>query len=82
MAGAVASGATWAGGEAIYRFSSQVRAKDEIELSYRLGPPDAVEAARPVTSKAKAKTDGEDVLTPLVEKAATAIVASATAGGK
>lgn len=82
VAGAVASGATWAGGEAIYRFSSQVRAKDEIELSYRLGPPDAVEAARPVTSKAKAKTDGEDVLTPLVEKAATAIVASATAGGK
>ena len=82
VTGAVASGATWAGGEAIYRFSSQVRAKDEIELSYRLGPPDSVEAARPVTSKSKAKTDGEDVLTPLVEKAASAIVASATSGGR
>jgi hypothetical protein len=82
VTGAVASGATWAGGEAIYRFSSQVRAKDEIELSYRLGSPDVVEAAKPVTSKAKAKTDGEDVLTPLIEKAASAIVASATAGGR
>lgn len=79
LSGSIASGATWAGGEAIYRFSSQVRAKDEIELSYRLGPPDAVEAAKPVTSKAKAKTDGEDVLTPLVEKAASAIVSTATA---
>jgi len=74
VTGALASGATSAGGEAIYRFSSQVRAKDEIELSYRFGTPDAVEAAKPVTAKAKAKTDGEDVLTPLVEKAASAIV--------
>ena len=82
VTGAVASGATWAGGEAVYRFSSQVRAKDEIELSYRLGTPDTVEAARPVTAKAKAKTDGEDVLTPLVEKAASAIVASATSRGR
>jgi len=82
VTGAIASGATWAGGEAIYRFSSQVKAKDEIELSYRLGPPDSVEAAKPVTSKAKAKSDGEDVLTPLVEKAASAIVTSATSGGR
>ena len=82
LTGTIASGATWASGEAIYRFSSQIRAKDEIELSYRLGTPDAVETARPVTSKAKAKTDGEDVLTPLVEKAASAIVAAATAGGR
>ena len=78
VTGSIASAATSAGGEAIYRFSSQVRAKDEIELSYRLGAPEAVEAAKPVTAKAKAKTDGEDVLTPLVEKAASAIVASTT----
>jgi hypothetical protein len=82
VAGAVASGATWATGEAIYRFSSQVKAKDEIELSYRLGPPDSVEAAKPVTSKGKAKSDGEDVLTPLIEKAASTIVSSATSGGR
>jgi hypothetical protein len=82
VTGSIATGATWAGGEAIYRFSSQVRAKDEIELSYRLGPPDSVELAKPVTSKSKAKTDGEDVLTPLIEKAASAIVASATSRGR
>ena len=63
-------------------FASQVRAKDEIELAYRVGPPESVETARPVTSKAKARTDGEDVLTPLVEKAASRIVTSATAGAR
>lgn len=82
VAGSIASGATWASGEAIYRFSSQVKAKDEIELSYRLGPPETVETAKPMTSKAKAKTDGEDVLTPLVEKAASAIVGAASANGR
>jgi hypothetical protein len=82
VTGAVASGATWAGGEAIYRFASEIRAKDELELSYRLGAPDAVERVRPVTSKAKAQSDGEDLLTPLVEKAANGILTAATAGGR
>jgi hypothetical protein len=79
VGGAVASSATWAGGEAIYRFASEIKAKDELELSYRLGAPDAVERAKAVTSKAKAKSDGEDLLTPLVEKASNAIV-TATSG--
>jgi hypothetical protein len=82
VTGAVASGATWAGGEAIYRVASEVRAKDELVLSYRLGAPDAVERAKAVTSTAKAKSDGEDLLTPLVEKAANGIVTAATAGGR
>ena len=82
VTGAVASGATWAGGEAIYRFASEIRAKDELVLSYRLGPPDAVERTKPVSLNAKAKSDGEDLLTPLVEKAANGIVAAATAGGR
>jgi len=82
VTGAVASGATWAGGEAIYRFASEVRAKDELELSYRLGAPDAVERVKPVIEKAKAKSDGEDLLTPLVEKAANGIATTATAGGR
>jgi len=79
-AGAAASSATWAGGEAIYRYASEVRAKDELMLSYRLGPPDAVERAKPVEFKAKAKSDGEDLLTPLVEKAANGIVATTMSG--
>jgi hypothetical protein len=76
--GAAARSATWAGGEAIYRYASEVRAKDELEPSYRLGTPDAVERAKPATLKAKAKSDGEDILTPLVEKAANAIAAATT----
>ncbi len=79
-AGAAASHATWAGGEAIYRYASEVKAKDELQLSYRLGTPDAVERAKPVEFKAKAKSDGEDLLTPLVEKAATGIVATTMSG--
>lgn len=82
VTGAVASGATWAGGETIYRFASEIRASDELELSYRLGSPDTVERAKPVTAKAKAKSDGEDLLTPLVEKAANGIVTAAMAGGR
>jgi hypothetical protein len=82
VTGAVATGATWAGGEAIYRFASEIRAKDELELSYLLGAPNTVERAKPVTSKAKAKSDGEDLLTPLVEKASNGIVTAATAGAR
>jgi hypothetical protein len=58
--------------------ASQVKAKDELSLEYRL---EATADARPVvseTEKAKAKRDGEDVLTPLVQKAAGAVVAAAT----
>jgi len=79
VAGAIAGSATTAVGQAIYGLASQTRAKDEIALTYRLGAPDAVLNATPVSSKAKAKADGEDLLTGLVEKAATAILATATA---
>ena len=80
VTGAVVSGATSAGGQALHSFASEIRAKDELELSYRLGSPDAVASVKSVTSKAKAKSDGEDLLTPLVENAASAIVAAATGG--
>jgi hypothetical protein len=80
VAGVVGSNAAWTGGETIYRFASEIKAKDELELSYRLGAPDAVERAKPVTSKAKAQSDGEDLLTPLVEKAANGIATTALAG--
>ena len=82
VSGAVASSATWAGGEAIYRFASEIKAKDELELSYRVGTPDTVERAKTVTSKAKAKSDGEDLLTPLVEKAANGIVSATSGAGR
>jgi hypothetical protein len=58
--------------------AADTRAKDELELSYRVGTPDNVTQAKAVTSKAKARNDGEDLLTPLVERAAEQIATAAT----
>jgi hypothetical protein len=54
--------------------AGSIKAKDELTLEYKLqstGDPATVVSN---TTKAKAKTDGEDVVTPLVEKAAQTIV--------
>ncbi len=55
---------------------SSIKAKDELSLEYRL---DSVETSKTVvsnTAKAKAKSDGEDILTPLVQTSAQTIVAT------
>lgn len=59
-------------------FATSVKAKDEMQLDYRLH---AVGAEKPVLEKGakqRAKSDGEDLLTPLVEGAAEAIGAAVT----
>ena len=51
-----------------------IKAKDNLSLEYKL---DRVENANTVvtnTAKAKAKSDGEDILTPQIEAAAQAIL--------
>jgi len=56
--------------------ASSIKAKDELTLEYKL---DSVETAKTVISnsaKAKAKSDGEDILTPVVETSAQAIVST------
>jgi hypothetical protein len=58
--------------------ASTTRAKDEVTLEYRIGTVDTVTRAAPRTQKAKARSDGEDLLTPLVEKAAESIAAVVT----
>src|SRR5687768_16271427 len=58
--------------------ASSIKAKDELSLEYKL---DSVETSKTVlsnTAKAKAKSDGEDILTPSVETAAQTIVATVT----
>ena len=75
---AAARGAVITGVYTTANIASNIKAKDEITLEYKL---EAVGGARPAlskTEKAKAKADGEDVLTPLIERAAEAIVAAAT----
>ena len=74
-AAAAARGAAVAGAHAISSMASSTRVKDEVTLEYRVGTPDAVMRTAPKTEKAKAKSDGEDLLTPLVENAANAVAA-------
>lgn len=76
LGGMVAAGAA---GAAIQGVAGSIKAKDEITLEYKLAAP-GKEAEPRLTStiKAKAKKDGEDVLSPLIEQAATAIVTDLT----
>jgi outer membrane lipoprotein SlyB len=56
--------------------ASSIKAKDELSLEYKL---DNVETSKTVlsnTAKAKAKSDGEDILTPIVETTSRTIVST------
>jgi len=58
-------------------FSGSVKTKDELTLEYRLQRAGGAQAAG-ATLKAKAKSDGEDLISTLVEQAATVVLAAAT----
>lgn len=73
-----ARGAAIAGAQAVSMMAETTKAKDELTLEFRIGSPDSVMQAAPRTEKGKARNDGEDLLTPLVEKAAEAIAATVT----
>jgi len=75
---AAARGAAVAGAYAISNMSYSTKAKDEITLEYRIGTLDRVATASLSSKKSKAKQDGEDLLTPMVETASEAIAAVVT----
>jgi len=77
VGGAVARGAAVATTQAISELASSTKARDEVRLDYRLTSLEGKAELGPTTDKAKAKADGEDLLTPMVERAAHAIVAVA-----
>ena len=54
--------------------AASIKAKDELTLEYKLDSVDTSKTLLTDTSKAKAKADGEDIVTQQVEKAAQAIV--------
>jgi hypothetical protein len=56
--------------------AESTRAKDEMQMEYRVSTPAGTTELGPKRDKLKAKVDGEDLLTPLVEKAAETIVGS------
>lgn len=59
-------------------FNGQIKSKDDVSVDYRLVPAGQEQPKLAASLKGKAKTDGEDVLTPLIEQAATTILTEVT----
>ena len=73
----VAGAASGAASSAISNYAMSSRQKDELELTYRLENADG-KVLLEDSDKRKAKSDGEDLLTPIVQKAAEAIADAVT----
>lgn len=58
--------------------ASSVKAKDEMQLEFRLQQPGVTTPLLTKTVKGRAKSDGEDILTPLIENAASEIGGAVT----
>lgn len=57
-------------------FAANVRARDDMELAFKVETPAAGKAVLEKTLKRRASEDGEDLLTPLVERMAEAVGAA------
>ena len=77
-AGAVATTAAASAAAGGAGVAGTVKAKNEVSFDYQLIAPGDANPVLSNSTKAKAKTDGEDVITPLIEQAATAIVGEVT----
>jgi hypothetical protein len=75
---AVVRGVAIGGAQAVATMASSTKAKDEMRLEYSIAPADGPARDTPNVEKARARVDREDLVTPLVERAATAIVAAVT----
>jgi hypothetical protein len=78
VSGAVAGAVTGTAVSSAASVASTVKAKSEITFEYKLMIPGNDVPVLANTEKAKAKEDGEDIISPLMEQAATAIVAELT----
>jgi len=76
VTGAVTRGAAMAGAQAVTEVASGTRAKDEMKLEYRVTASDGRVVLKPREEKLKASVDGEDLLTPLVQRASESIAAA------
>ena len=81
----VASSAITAGAQEDYaarwpaRSSRTSRSGDIVTVEYTLAKVGATEASKPVALQTKAKQDGEDVIGPMLEQVATAVLTIALA---
>jgi hypothetical protein len=73
VAGQVAANAVYTAAS----MSASVKSKDELTLDIKLQAPGNTAPALAKQLKAKAKSDGEDIITPLIEQAAQAIMDTA-----
>ena len=55
-------------------FNGQIKSKDEVTVEYQLLPTGQTQPKLDNTLKGKSKSDGEDVLTPLIQQAATTVL--------
>jgi len=55
-------------------FNGQIKSKDDVTVQYQLVPTGGSSPRVQNALKAKAKSDGEDVLTPLLQQAATTVL--------
>lgn len=78
VAGALTRGAIAAGAEAVTEMASSTKAKDEMRLEYRLVSIGEPKPLLQKEEKLKASVDGEDLVTPMVQKAAEAIAGVVT----
>jgi hypothetical protein len=77
LGGIAAGAAANAAGAAVNDYAIAVRTKDELTLTYRLESAAGAVVIEKV-EKRKAESDGEDLLTPVVEHAAEVIAAAVT----
>lgn len=59
-------------------FNGQIKSKDDVTVQYQLVPTGGSSPRLQNALKAKAKSDGEDVLTPLLQQAATTVLTEVT----
>jgi hypothetical protein len=78
VGGVAAGAAAGAAGAAVNSYATSVRKKDELTLSYKLESADG-KVLLDKSEKRKAKSDGEDLLTPVVQHASEAVAAAAKA---
>jgi hypothetical protein len=59
-------------------FNGQIKTKDDVAIDYQLYPTGQSQPKSQSSLKGKAKADGEDVLTPLIEQEATNVLTDVT----
>src|SRR5581483_4737385 len=60
------------------QFNGQIKSKDDVTVDYQLYPTGQGQPKLQNSLKGKAKSDGEDVLSPLIQQAATSVLTEVT----